>query len=121
GLGGLFRIQWRKLNAPTNCRNVGQPGMINLAKLSSVRWGDKYIAEFLDVSEKQSLQESREKYLANANLTTAIFESAVDAMLVIDTHGKIMMFNAAAERMFRWRMSDVVDKDISILMPDDIG
>eukprot|EP01134_Creolimax_fragrantissima_P006182 CFRG6182T1 len=122
GLGGLFRMQWRKYKRATASTNKsGCPGMLNLAKLTSHGWENRFIAEFMDASETQSLQESREKYLANANLTTAIFESAVDAMLVMNTHGKITMFNAAAERMFRMRASDIVDRDISILMPEDIG
>jgi PAS domain S-box-containing protein len=51
-------------------------------------------------------------------LLTAIFESAVDGIIVIDAHGRIEAFNPAAERLFGYRESEVLGKNVSILMPE---
>jgi PAS domain S-box-containing protein len=44
-------------------------------------------------------------------------ETAVDAIIVIDSRGLIESFNPAAERMFGYRDVDVVGMNVSLLMP----
>jgi two-component system sensor kinase FixL len=48
----------------------------------------------------------------------ALLDAAVDAIVVIDAHGRIETFNRAAERMFGFRESEVRGKNVSILMPE---
>jgi two-component system sensor kinase FixL len=47
----------------------------------------------------------------------AIIESAVDGIVVIDSHGILEAFNPAAERLFGYKESEVLGKNVSILMP----
>lgn len=47
----------------------------------------------------------------------SILETVPDAMIVIDEHGLILSFSAAAERMFGYREEEVLDENVSILMP----
>jgi two-component system sensor kinase FixL len=46
----------------------------------------------------------------------ALLDAAVDAIVVIDDRGTITTFNKAAERMFGYVATDVVGRDVSILM-----
>lgn len=48
----------------------------------------------------------------------AILEAAIDAIICIDGHGIIDVFNPAAERMFGYSSKDVIGKNIKILMPE---
>ena len=48
----------------------------------------------------------------------AIIDAAVDGIIVIDSAGRIEAFNAAAERMFDYAETDVLGKNVSILMPE---
>jgi two-component system, LuxR family, sensor kinase FixL len=47
----------------------------------------------------------------------SIFESAVDAIIVIDGKGLILAFNPAAERLFGYRAEDVLHQNVKLLMP----
>ena len=48
----------------------------------------------------------------------SIFETAPEAMIVIDEKGVIQSYGAAAERMFGWRPSEVLGRNVSMLMPE---
>jgi two-component system sensor kinase FixL len=55
--------------------------------------------------------EAREAHLRS------IFDTAPEAMIVIDAQGIIQSYGASAERMFGWRPGDVIGRNISMLMP----
>jgi len=46
-----------------------------------------------------------------------IVEMAAEGIISIDTDGKILSFNLAAQRMFDYREAEVLGKNVSILMP----
>ena len=46
----------------------------------------------------------------------AIFEAAVDGIIIIDARGRIEVFSKAAEHIFGYRSSEVVGENVSILM-----
>ena len=50
----------------------------------------------------------------------SIVQSAADAIIVIDAHGRIEAFNPGAERLFGYRKADVVGRNVSLLMPSPI-
>jgi PAS domain S-box-containing protein len=47
-----------------------------------------------------------------------IVDSTVDGIIVIDSRGRIEVFNQAAERMFGYPESDVIGRNVSMLMPE---
>lgn len=48
----------------------------------------------------------------------ALLDAAVDAVIVIDSVGRIETFNRAAERMFGFTAAEVLGKNVSMLMPE---
>lgn len=47
----------------------------------------------------------------------SIFDTAPDALIVIDERGAVQAFSAAAERMFGWDAGEVLGRNVSVLMP----
>lgn len=81
------------------------------------------IAKNLELGLK-NIRESEQRFLAvNAMRESderfqAIFETVVDAIIMITPKGTIIMFNTAAERMFGYNFTEVVGKNIKFLMPE---
>lgn len=68
-----------------------------------LRRRDERAAEFLS---------EREAHLRS------IYDTAPDALIVIDERGHIQTFSAAAERMFGWSAHEVLGRSVSMLMPN---
>jgi two-component system sensor kinase FixL len=67
-----------------------------------------------DVTERRAAEralERRERHLQS------ILATVPDAMVVIDEHGIMISFSAAAERLFGYREEDVLGRNVSLLMP----
>lgn len=47
----------------------------------------------------------------------AVFEAAVDAMIIIDQGGIVQRVNPAAERMFGWSAAELRGQNVDVLMP----
>lgn len=48
----------------------------------------------------------------------AVLETTVDAILTIDERGVVETYNAAAERIFLYKASEVIGKKVNMLMPE---
>jgi two-component system sensor kinase FixL len=51
----------------------------------------------------------------------AILDTATDAILSIDAHHRIVLFNDAAQRMFGYQRDEVIGKDLNMLIPAQYG
>ena len=47
----------------------------------------------------------------------SIYDTAPDALIVIDAGGIVQSYNASAERMFGWTASEVLGRNVKMLMP----
>lgn len=47
----------------------------------------------------------------------AVMDAAVDAVILIDQSGRIQAFNRAAEGMFGWQSSEVLGRNVNMLVP----
>lgn len=67
-----------------------------------------------DLSRRVEIEEALRK---SEERLRSIVESAVDAIIVIDDRGSIQAFNPSAERLFGYTVSDVIGRNVSMLMP----
>jgi two-component system, LuxR family, sensor kinase FixL len=67
-----------------------------------------------DLSERVELED---RLRASEERWRSIVESAVDGIVVIDSHGRIESFNRAAERLFGYAAHEVIGQNVNILMP----
>jgi PAS domain S-box-containing protein len=57
---------------------------------------------------------------ANETRLRAILETAVDGVVIVDMHRRIVAANAAIERIFGWRVSELIGCDANMLMPESL-
>lgn len=67
-----------------------------------------------DLSRRVAIEEALRK---SEERVRSIVESAVDAIIVIDDRGLIQASNPGAERLFGYTVSEVVGRNVSMLMP----
>jgi PAS domain S-box-containing protein len=74
----------------------------------------KFTGMLHDLSERMRLDEGLRDSEARWR---AVIDSAVDGIVVIDSHGRIEAFNPAAERLFGYQEPEVLGRNVNILMP----
>jgi two-component system, LuxR family, sensor kinase FixL len=77
-----------------------------------IAWG----GEQLQRNRVRATTAGREALAREAHLTS-ILDTVPDAMIVIDERGLMQSFSSAAERLFGYKSSEVIGKNIKILMP----
>jgi two-component system sensor kinase FixL len=68
----------------------------------------------LDIDEEKRLEDALRK---NEGHLRSILETVPDAMIVIDERGIMQFFSSAAERLFGYRDSEAIGKNVNVLMP----
>lgn len=63
-----------------------------------------------EIEHELTLSEARYQRLTEASL---------DAIVTADRHGRITLFNPAAERMFGYRSEEVLNQPLTVLMPEE--
>jgi two-component system, LuxR family, sensor kinase FixL len=68
-----------------------------------------------DITRRKAMEQALRESEAKAR---GILDTAVDAIITIDATGGIESFNKAAERLFGYRPSEVIGKNVRLLMPE---
>jgi PAS domain S-box-containing protein len=63
------------------------------------------------------LRQSQKSLREGAARMTAVFETAIDGFILIDARGRILLFNPACERLFGYRVAEVFQENVKMLMP----
>jgi two-component system sensor kinase FixL len=96
-------LQWVSLTVV-----IGAAGLLGWLSIQFVR----------DAARQQlGSDELRQRLRASEARWRSIIQSAVDGIIVIDAHGRIEAFNPAAERLFGYAESEVIGKNVHLLMP----
>lgn len=74
----------------------------------------RFMGVSVDITERKNLEQSLRD---SENRYRAIFETVVDAIIIIDERGTITSANLAAERLFGYRVSEMIGHNVNILMP----
>jgi two-component system sensor kinase FixL len=96
--------------------NLGVPEIMNAAAFAAVgavmAWGgEQFHRSRLRAAESADNALQREAHLKS------ILDTIPDAMVVIDERGIMQSFSIAAERLFGYTASDVIGKNVKMLMP----
>lgn len=70
---------------------------------------------------RQALLRDRQEIQDREARIHAIVENMAEGVITIDEHGMVENFNQAAERIFGYRAEEVIGRNVSLLMPKEIG
>ncbi len=73
------------------------------------------ISVIQDISDKKKAQS---ELIEHKERLSGILASAMDAIITVDEDGKIVLFNKAAENLFRCSVYDALGKDVNIFISD---
>ncbi|MDP1582426.1 MAG: PAS domain S-box protein [Bradyrhizobium sp.] len=76
--------------------------------------GSIFVGIIHDLTESKRVE--RELRESSARLR-AVVETAVDGVILIDSRGRILMFNPACEKLFQYRADEVMHENVKLLMP----
>jgi two-component system, LuxR family, sensor kinase FixL len=96
---------------------VAEPvNLISLALFVGVATGVTGVIQRLQ-DTRTAARAAAEQGNARTQVLQTILDTAVDGIIVIDATGLIESFNRGAERLFGYPASDVIGRNVSVLMP----
>lgn len=112
GLSGI-RVFARRTDAEREgiARTLLQVSILTLGLLATLGVLAAGLAR-MNTAIKRQVRENLEQ----TQRVKAVFSTSLDAVIVADSAGRILEFNAAAEAMFGYRSADVLGKDMSPLI-----
>jgi len=107
-------------------RFIGEPGVADNGLLLNTTFASLGLSSFtitvtVMVAALNGLIRSRELYLEvdeGRSRLRATLDTAIDGIITINSSGLIQDFNPAAERLFGWRATEVIGRNIKLLMPE---
>src|SRR5215470_1726049 len=77
--------------------------------------GSIFVGIIRDITDRKSAERALRE---SAGRIRALFETAVDGVILIDGRGTVLMFNPACERIFGYFSDEVIGKNVKMLMPE---
>jgi two-component system sensor kinase FixL len=96
--------------------DLSPPEMVRIAIFAVVGLGLAWLGETLRRTRIRAASSTQEVLAREAHLQS-ILDTVPDAMIVIDERGVVQSFSAAAERLFGHAPSDVIGRNVKMLMP----
>jgi two-component system sensor kinase FixL len=96
--------------------NLSKAETVEAVIFAAVGIGISWSGEQLHRTRLHDLETARNLRAREAHLRS-VLDTVPDATVVIDDHGIIQSFNAAAERLFGYREAAVVGENVRMLMP----
>ena len=115
GATGSTHRRMGGLGAITGLRADGEEFPIEASISQLEVSGEKYFTVILrDITENRRVQEALRQQQAQL---AGIIESAMDAIIMVDSAQRVAMFNPAAEQMFGHKAADVLGGPLDVLLP----
>src|SRR5882762_8333510 len=109
-----YEIDYRIYRPDKSIRWVAVRGKCLFAGAGSDRKPERLIGTMLDITERKQAETAL--WESQARLS-GVIASAMDAIITVDEEQKIVLFNAAAESMFRCRAAEAVGQSIERFIP----
>lgn len=111
-------LSWVQVSLVVVVLNVSVIGLIAWAALLIQHAEDRQARAALDLDgEVKERQRTEVSYQETASQLSSIISSAMDAIIATDENQRVLMFNAAAEEMFRCRAEDVIGQPLERFLP----
>ena len=91
------------------------PVLLAIGAAWAGRLKDRLLASYMRLEDRVR-ERTAEAVLEKAR-TAAILDSAADGIITFDTSGNISGFNNAAQRLFGYELSEVIGRDIRMILP----
>lgn len=76
-----------------------------------------YISVLTDITDRVQAESTQKE---NEQRLSEILDVAAEAIVSVDENHKIVLFNKGAERIFGFQEDEVIDRPLSILLPEDV-
>jgi PAS domain S-box-containing protein len=87
---------------------------VSMRRVSAPRLGQFLAVSTKDVTQLKAL---RDQEAAHARFR-ALIEAAPDAMVIVDTDGRVLLVNAQTEKLFGYRRQELIGQRVEILIPE---
>ncbi len=96
--------------------NLGGAAIVGIGLYAVVAAGVALVGGWLHAERHRGAEAIADVRAREAHLQS-ILDTVPEAMIVIDEHGIVQSFSAAAERLFGYRADEMIGKNVSALMP----
>lgn len=95
----------------------GEAKFISISK-NRIFQSEEYIGCMLLVQDITDRRKAEQKLIESEETFSTLFESAPDALIVVDDEGKIFNINKQVEKIFDYRKKELIGEHINVLVPD---